>query len=150
AGLLAIGLKPGKPVQMGSQYDYGPATGNRQFTAPATGDKVYVYVEWKDGDGAVRLARAEDWVWEVKAERPMRRIAWVYAGSFMQEVLPGEGGTYAADYIKSLVTTYNDPTTILENPLPEGRDDTLYYSNEKAVPTPQTPVKAIFSPVELP
>ncbi len=55
-----------------------------------------------------------------------------------------EDATYAASYVKSLVTTYHDATTILENPLEAGDDDTIYYANEKAVPAVGTPVTAIF------
>jgi hypothetical protein len=137
AGLLALGLQPGRPVEAGTGDEY----------RPPTGDGVIVEVEWSDEAGELRRARAEDWIWHVREERPMPRTAWIFAGSFVQQPTAGGGrGTYAADYVKSLVTTYHDASSILENPYPEGADDTMYYANERAVPPVGTPVTVYFSP----
>ncbi len=137
AGLLALGLEAGTPVEGGTEAVYKP---------PA-GPKVLVQVRWKDGEGKERAARAEEWIWNKKEEKPMAPAAWLFTGSFQQAVSGNQQETtYAANYIKSLVTTYHDASTILENPLPEGRDDTIFYANEKAVPPPGTPVTAVFSP----
>ncbi len=137
AGLLALGLAAGTPVEGGTEADYKP---------PA-GPKVLVQVRWKDGEGKERTARAEEWVWNKKEEKPMAPAAWLFTGSFQQAVSGNpQETTYAANYIKSLVTTYHDASTILENPLPEGRDDTAFYANEKSVPPAGTPVTAVFSP----
>ncbi len=137
AGLLALGLNPGHPVEVGT---------NGEYHAP-TGPKVEIEVRWKDRDGVEKTARAEDWVWNVKEEKAMPRTAWIFAGSFMQDnPAEPEKQTFAADYVKSLVTTYHDASSILENPLAEGADDTLYYSNEHAVPPVGTPLTVSFHP----
>lgn len=137
AGLLAIGLKPGTPVEMGTEGAY----------KRPTGAGVDVHVRWPGEDGKQHAARAEDWVWNKKDEHPMKHGAWIFAGSFMQPVTgKPEDSTYAANYVKSLVTTYHDATSILENPNSEGINDTLYYANEQAIPPVGTPLKVIFSP----
>jgi hypothetical protein len=136
AGLLAMGLKPGKPVEEGTEAEY----------KPPTGDGVEIQVRWTSGDRQA-TARAEDWVWNERDAAPMKHGAWVFAGSFMQEPTGNpEEATFAANYVKSLVTTYHDATSILENPFPEGRDDTVYYANERAVPAVGTPVTVVFTP----
>ena len=135
AGLLALGARSGTPVEMGTDGKY---------TQP-TGDRIEVFVRWTDAQGAEHVARAEDWIWNETEKRAMQPSSWIFAGSFVQPSSdPSARATFAADYIKSLVTTYHDATSILENPYPEGDDDTVYYANEKAVPPVGTPITAIF------
>ena len=139
AGLLALGLQPGTPVEIGTEDDY----------KPPSGDGVRIEVYWQDASGAERQVRAEDWVWNQTEQRSMERGNWVFAGSFLQPVSGAPGTeTYAADYVKSLVTTYHDSTSILECPHAEGIDDTVYYANEKTVPPTGTSVTVRFFPVE--
>jgi hypothetical protein len=59
-----------------------------------------------------------------------------------------EASTYAANYVKSLVTTYHDASSILENPHAQGVDDTVYYANERAVPPVGTPIRVTFRPAQ--
>ena len=135
AGLLALGLEPGAPVESSTAAEY----------RSPSGDRVEIQVRWVGADGATNTARAEDWIWDKKRAQAMEHAAWIFTGSFLQPT-PGtpDAATYAANYVKSLVTTYHDSTSVLENPWPEGVDDTVYYSNEKAVPPVGTPVTAIF------
>ena len=136
AGLLALGLTSGTPVEHGTDGTY----------ERPTGDGVDIHVKWKGLDGADRLARAEDWVWNHETSSAMKHGSWVFAGSFLQES-PGSPGdrTYAANYVKSLVTTYHDSSSVLENPHVSGIDDTIYYANDRAVPAVGTPVTVVFS-----
>lgn len=135
AGLLALGLEHGTPVEFGTGDEYH---------AP-TGDGVDIELHWKDTNGVERTARAEDWVWDHKREAAMQHGAWIFAGSFLQPVSGADAEvTYAADYIKSLATTYHDASSILENPQVDGVDDTVYFANEQTVPAVGTPLRAIF------
>jgi hypothetical protein len=135
AGLLALDLEPGSPVEFGTQAEY---------KAP-TGDLVEIEIRWRDAQGAEHVAHAEDWVWDEKRKEPMQRAPWIFAGSFMQPVSgSSDAVTFAADYVKSLATTYHDASSILENPEADGIDDTVYFANEKAVPAVGTPITAIF------
>jgi len=79
-------------------------------------------------------------VWNVVAERPMQRTPWIFVGS---EILDG---VFQAHLEGSLITTYNDPHTILDNPLSTGMDDVYYTVNKKLVPPRGTPVGVILAP----
>lgn len=138
AGLLALRLRPGTPVELGTEGEY----------RPPTGDPVEIRVRWTDAGGEAHSARAEDWIWDEKDARSMPHCAWIFAGSFLQpSASDPSGGTYAANLVKSIVTTYHDATSVLENPFAEGADDTVYYANERAVPPVGTPVTVSFRPV---
>jgi hypothetical protein len=136
AGLLALGLSPGGPFSLGPDG----------VLQPPTGDGVLIEARWTDASGMSQVARAEDWIWNVAQGRAMERAAWIFAGSYLvpQQGRPGET-RYAADTVKSLVTTYHDASAILENPWP-GDDDTRYHANIHAVPEVGTPVTVRFSP----
>lgn len=136
AGLLALGLEPGQPVEGSTQAE----------SREPRGDRVEIRVRWTGGDGEMRTVRAEDWIWDQKRGAAMEPTEWIFTGS-LQLASPGVtgGGTYAANYVKSLVTTYRDATSVLENPWQDGVDDTAYYSNDKVVPPVGTAVTLVFS-----
>jgi hypothetical protein len=137
AGLLALGLEPGEPVELGTDGSY----------RRPTGAKVEIHVAWSTIDGVAKRCRAEEWVWDQKRERAMEPGAWIFAGSFLQQAsADATSATYAANYVKSLVTTYHDASSVLENPWLDGVDDTVYYSNERVVPPVGTPVTVSFAP----
>src|SRR3972149_1029132 len=52
--LLPVGEKAGSPVQYVPEY------------APATGSEIEITVRWKNSDGKVQTARAQDWVRDYK------------------------------------------------------------------------------------
>jgi hypothetical protein len=137
AGLLALGLEPGTPAEAGTQSEY----------MKPEGPGVRVDVRWSDEAGE-HVARAEDWIWSEKDGAPMVPCAWVFAGSFLQPVPGADEAAYAADSVKSLITTYHDATSILENPYLDGIDDTVYFANERAVPAVGTPVTVVLSPAQ--
>lgn len=136
AGLIALGLEAGTPVEVGTEANY----------RPPEGPGVIVEVHWIDDVGTERTRRAEDWILDTTTEAPMPHVEWLFTGSFMQSVTgdPADA-TYAADYVKSIVTTYHDSSTILENPLAKGNDDTVYYAHTDAIPPVGTPVTVVFN-----
>lgn len=144
-GLLALGLKPGRPVPGAVapfQIDGGQG-GGRQGPA---GPPVVVWVQWKDARGRTVLRRAEDLILNVKTKKPMERAGWVFVGSrFVPGEKPGEE-LYAAALTGAVITTYNDPTAVLDNPRPTGQDDTCFAVNESVVPPVGTPVQVIVEP----
>jgi len=50
---------------------------------------------------------------------------------------------FRADDVKSLITTYNDWYTIIDNPMLSGQNDELYTANDKKVPAKGTEVTII-------
>ena len=139
AGLLALGLEPGTPAAAGADGSLRPPTGDRvEIRARTIGER-----------GEPTVVRAEDWIWNRRDERPLQPCSWIFAGSHERAPFGDPGRVvYAADAVKSLVTTYHDATSILEIPDSSGMDDTLYYANDRALPPTGTPVTLIFSPAE--
>ncbi len=133
AAFLALGYKPGKPVEYGVE----------RYVMPE-GEPVWITVEWTTEAGATKRVRAEDLVYDRSTEKALEPMAWIYIGSQMQPGPDPSRPLFAADAIKSLVTTYHDPTTIVENPMKTGDDDTLFFANEAATPPPRTPVTVTF------
>jgi hypothetical protein len=123
-GLLVLGLEPGG----GLEYQGDPR-------APK-GDSVWIWVEWEK-EGEHKRLRAEELVLNYATEKPMQNTHWVFAGS---EIVDGR---FAASIEQSIVTTYHDPYTIIDNPLPTGGDDTLYGANEGVVPEVGDPMVLI-------
>lgn len=136
AGLLALGLVPGMPA--GMEVD-------GRWRAPS-GPPVAIRVRYTAADGAPREASAEEWILDQQRGASMEPVGWLFVGSYLQE---GSGGVsnYAADHVKSLVTTYHDASTILENPLSGGRDDAAYEADARVVPPVGTRIVVSFAPV---
>lgn len=126
--LLMLGLEGGHAVK----YQGDP-------TKPE-GSPVEIWVKVKE-DEKERLVRAEDWVYNTHARRPMLRTPWVYVGS----VLTPDG--FMAQREGQIVTTFHDPFALIDNPLPGGGDDTVYVVHTKAVPPVGTPVTVVFKAV---
>jgi hypothetical protein len=123
--LLLLGLEPGG----GLEYQGDPQT--------PKGDSVWIWVEWADA-GSWKMVRGEDLVFDSTRTDHMEYTAWVFSGSLIVD------GRFAAGIEQSIVTTYHDPMTILDNPLPSGGDDTVYYVNSSVVPAVGHPVVLIF------
>lgn len=122
--LLLIGLEP---------------TNNLEFQGdpkPATGSPVSITLSWVGREGRVSH-RAEELVRGLSTGKPMPRIDWVFSGSYFSN------GIFAASVNKSLVAVYNDPSAILNNPLPTGGDDNAYEVMTSAVPPVGTEVEIV-------
>jgi len=130
AGLELIGLKRGTPVSYGD--------GKK----PPTGPPVRISVRW-DVDGETKRVRAEDLLYDVKNEKPMEHQDWVFCGSVEN---PDGEISYVADITGNIITTYNDPTTVIDNPSKGGDDDELLEINGKVCPEPGTLVTLILEP----
>lgn len=109
-------------------------------TTVPKGDSVYVWVSWKTPDGTDTTVRGEDLAWDIPRKASMQHTAWIFTGSKMSD------GKYMADVEKSLITTYRDPFTILDNPLSTGDDDEIYRVNNDLTPPKGTPVTVTIKP----
>jgi hypothetical protein len=97
------------------------------------GDPLEIWIDWQDGSATKRY-HAEELIWNVTESTTMRQTSWVFTGSWLEQ------GRFMADDVKSLVTTYNDPSTIIDNPLATGQNDEVYRANKKVLPPKGTPV----------
>jgi hypothetical protein len=134
AGLLAVGAKPGSPVQFHPEYK------------AAAGQVVDVYVLWKDERGAKRQARAQEWVKYTKTEKAMP-YDWVFAGSgFWRDEETGQQHYKAngGDFI----CVSNFPTATLDLPVEssQANADLLFVAFTENIPPRGTKVRVVLIP----
>lgn len=134
SGLLALGAKPGGPAQFHPEYK------------PASGDEIEITVKWKDKEGNVQSARAQDWVRNTATKKAMEQ-EWVFAGSgFWQDELTGqrrymaEGGDF--------ICVSNFPGALLDIPVrsTDVNDELMFEAFTERVPPRGTRVTVILTP----
>jgi hypothetical protein len=133
AGLLAIGLVPGKPVSFDPDY------------VAATGPVVRVTMRWKDEAGTVQDLPAQEWIRDNRTGKPMQE-QWVFAGSaFWTDSSDGKE-YYQADG-GDLVCLSNFPTAMLDLPIESSQSNEalLFDAFEGRVPPRGTAVEMILS-----
>ena len=102
------------------------------------GDPVRVRVEWTEG-GTAKKVRLEALVLNRKANAPMTETNWIFTGSMMRD------GIFAAQMDRSIIALYHDPAALVDNPLPEGGDDMVWFANSATIPPVGTPVNLIIT-----
>ena len=137
AALLAVGAKPGKPVEFGPKpSDYKPATGT----------EIDITVKWKNEKGEIQTARAQDWIKNVKTGKSMKE-PWVFGGSgFWKDEQTGieyykaEGGDF--------ICVSNFPSAMLDLPIEssQSNDELMFQANRDRIPPLNTPVTLILTP----
>ncbi len=136
-GLIILGLKEGKgcDVQGGAQ-------------APR-GEPVDLFVEWEE-EGKPWRAKAEDLIYNVHTKKRMEQGAWVFTGSrFVKDRNPNTGqerDIYLANATGTVITTFRDPSSILDNASEFSADDTSYVVNEALAPPAGTSVRLLIMP----
>ena len=124
-----------------------PTAGVRE---PDQGSRVMILVQWVDKDGRIVTHRSEDLVVSIRRNATMPRVGWTYVAQWAEVPDPsspkGERThkVLAAANSQSYVTTFRDRSALLDNPLEEAVDDTLYAANYMILPRPGTPVRVIF------
>jgi hypothetical protein len=133
AGLLAIGAKPGTPVQ------WDPYR-------PATGTVIDVLVLWKDTEGAKCQARAQQWVKDVKAGKHMAH-SWVFAGSSFWTDPDTKQRLYAADG-GDFICVSNFSSAMLDLPVQssQANAELLFAANTDVIPPLKTKVRLVLKP----
>ena len=135
AGLLALGVEPGRPVQFYPEY------------RPAEGPEIDVIVAWKDPEGKVHTAPAQQWVRDVRTKRAMS-YPWIFTGS--QLLTDEETGKqyYYADTTGELICVSNFPSAVLDLPIrsSDSNDALLFEAFTENIPPLGTPVTVILKP----
>lgn len=145
-GLLACGLKPGKPAQFWNDKQ-------EQDFKPPTGDPVRVDMEYLRDGRWVRHS-AKDWVVSAQTKKPLT-MDWVFAGSFITdwEPEPGKPQRFYAANTGRVICVTNFTTALLDLPFQsaqgspdEGGLD--FMANTEKTPERGTPVRLILEPMK--
>lgn len=133
AALLALGAKPGKPVQYEPKF------------VPPSGTEIVIDVAWKDKEGKRQKARAQDWIRDIKTKKALD-VNWVFAGSLFWQDKSGNK-SYLADR-GDFITVLNLPTALLDVPMKSASalESRLFEGNPERLPAPDTPVTLILKP----
>ncbi|HEY2585328.1 MAG TPA: YdjY domain-containing protein [Tepidisphaeraceae bacterium] len=132
--LLAIGLKPGQPIQ------YSEAA---KKWLPPGGPPLQITMEYEK-DGKTVSVPSWKWMRDVKTKKPAPPFTWVFTGS---RVLPD--GKYAADMTGYLVSIVNFDLTVVDIPkLASSSNDLLEWErNPDTTPKAGTKVTMVIEPV---
>ena len=123
---------------------------NANKNPEAQGSRVLIFIQWIDKDGKLVTHRSEDLVVSLQRNAPMPRVGWTYVGEWIQIPDPtsahgvGKHKVLAAAHSRSIITTFRDQSALLDNPLEEAVDDTVFAANYMLLPTEGTPVRVIF------
>lgn len=126
----------------------GP-TPDRADEQRRTGDRVAVLAQWEEGDRTV-TRWSHDLILDTRTRQPMPRCGWTFVGT-IAEIMDTVTGRPTGRHIllaaqsRSVVTTFRDTTSILDNPLSEpAADDERYVPNTELLPSAGTRVRLIF------
>ncbi len=142
AGLLALGLTPGKPARWSSGY------GADAKFMPPQGAELKIEMKWKDADGKEQTAEAGDWLapageGEGQMAAPKK---WVFVGS---EVLPDGGYLADMEGFGGLISVANLSSSVIDVPFQSTNslDSRQYIFNEKVIPPSGTRVEVVITPL---
>jgi hypothetical protein len=113
------------------------------------GDRVAVLVQWEENDRTI-TRWSHDLILDTQTGRPMPRRGWTFLGAIDELVDPITGRPIGRHILlaarsRSIVTTFRDVTSILDNPISEtAEDDTRYVPNAELLPEVGTRVRIIF------
>ena len=133
AALLAIGAKPGKPVQW-EPYQ------------PVTGSKIRVEVMWKEGDKRV-TRNGKEMVRNFETKKELD-VDWVFGGSFMEKH-PDDGSNIYYAEGGELVCVSNFSSATMDLPIESSQTDLslLFEANTEKLPPLGTKVYVVFSEI---
>lgn len=103
-------------------------------------DSLLIFAEWIDSLNNIVNVRIEQLAYNLIRKKEMMETHWIFQGSMFVE------GHFMADIEESIITTYHDPYSIIDNPLETRNDDMLYSVNSRIVPSKGTKAKIIIRP----
>lgn len=129
-----LGIEIGTPPGYDSEKD---------VPTPPTGTAFTISVEWKDND-KMKKVRAEELIFNVKTNKPLQQVDWVYSGSRIVPDLDSEDEdamipqAFMSNDIVALRVF--DASALFQNPLPESSEENIYKKNDALLPELGTPV----------
>lgn len=134
AALLAVGAKPGTPVQWVPDFK------------PPTGTEVEIEVRWLDDQGRWKSARAQDWIRDTATKKSMTQ-PWVFAGSgFWKD--PESGKEFYMAESGDFICVSNFTTAMLDVPIESSQSNEAlsFEANPDGIPALGTPVRLVLTP----
>ena len=132
--LSKLGVEVGTPPGYDAEKD---------APTPPTGTAFIMSVAWKDGD-ATKKVRAEELILNVKTQKPLQQVAWIYSGSRIVPDLDSEDEdammpqAFMSNDIVALRVF--DASALFQNPLPESSEENIYKKNDAVLPELGTPI----------
>ena len=135
AALLATGAEPGGPAQFEPKYE------------PPRGPEIEIALVWRDLQGQLRRARAQEWVRDMATRKAMQH-PWVFAGSQVRVNQVNQQREYWADLDGNLICTSNFGSAMLDVPIrsTDADDELALETFTEHIPPLGTPVTIILTP----
>jgi len=134
AALLAIGAETGETVRFHPEF------------RPAKGTEVEIEIRWKDEEEEWQSTRAQEWVKDVRTDKPMK-YPWVFAGSGFWTDEESGREFYMAE-AGDLICVSNFTTATLDLPVEssQANDGLLFTAYTEKIPPLGTPVRIVLKP----
>ena len=113
---------------------------------PATGTEMAIEVRWKDKDGKVKIARAQQWIRNIQTKKVWTRTGCSPAACSASTPRPAQD-FYAADS-GDFISVLNLPTATLDLPIPSASalEDRTYEGFVEHMPPARTPITIVLIP----
>jgi len=138
AALLAIGAMPGTPVQFDPKY------------VSATGQRIRVWILYRDADGKFKTADARSWVRLGDTDKALE-MDWVFAGSTTW-IDPEDGKAHYQANSGEMICVSNFSTAMLDLPIESsasnGQQQFMAFTDR--IPANLTPVRLMLVPIPIP
>ncbi len=138
AALLAIGARPGTPVAFLPNF------------VPATGQRIRVWVCYRDPQGKFHAIDARSWIRNEKTDQELQED-WVFGGSGFwkdprdnQEYYRADGG--------DMICVSNFSTAMMDLPIASSAEasELMHIPFTERIPARGTPVRIVLVPIPLP
>ncbi len=138
AALLAVGAMSGTPVSFRPKY------------VAATGQRIRVWVMYRDAKGQFKYADARSWVRQGDTKQQLK-MDWVFAGSTYWTD-PEDGKNYYQGDGGEMICVSNFGTAMLDLPIESSDSDgALQFSAfTERIPETLTPVRLMLVPIPIP
>ncbi|QDV56435.1 YdjY domain-containing protein [Rosistilla oblonga] len=135
AALLAVGATPGRPVQFQPKF------------SPPTGDRIAIWVLWRDKEGKRHRAKAQEWICKTGTKEQLN-TDFVFAGSQWWTDPRSGRDFYSADD-GDLICVSNFASATLDVPIESSKDaEYLEFSAcTENMPPRGTPIRMVMIPV---
>ena len=138
AALLAVGAKPGTPVAFLPKF------------VPATGQRIRVWVCYRDKDGKFQAVDARRWIRKGESDADLQED-WVFGGSGFWKDPRSNQEYYSADG-GDMICVSNFASAMMDIPIASSAEASqlMYTPFTERIPERGLPVRVVLVPIPLP